>query len=812
MISGEAAAVAIYDRNAVLLRVGEAPNRGWSAYNVSRAFDGCGDTRIIEVSDVNHADQLLMSAWADDRALRLFLSLIDPEEPEEELEEYAQTVEELLGYDDVEHRLEWRLMASAIPVSPEINRIKGATGQAVKTMSLFDRVIAAQSVIAQVRNAFDQVNEATFGSDHEKAVCFEALVNDGSIYDIVCTIRSEADLSFLRLQIVARHRNFSTALQQFFAALQPGLKKISRAISYEIDSEFNYEKDDDVNATYRTSHVAYKQTKLQQKAVIERLKVHDYNAARRFADDLVAQQQKTSEREHIGMSLCLLAQAAKHYEVPELQLEWARRANEIDSSDIMTAGHLADALICTGRFVEAYAAIDETERRGDPLFAANMRARICRLEGRYREAYDLYLAAAEAYDTYPDVFFAWAGVAETLRDMGRDKDALYQYEKLVNRWPQNETLRTGLASVLMVVGRYYDAIRQFNIVLAHGSSIVAQNGRATAYKLSGSTADALRLYDKILESAPLNSVSLCGRAEVFRANDDLVGALEAYENATRLVAHSPIAIAGRAAVLLDLGRYSEAKAVYAEGLERFSSDENLSMGLARVLGREGKYQEALKLLDELIVRLPFNRWAKWTRGDVLRRMGHQTLALQAMDMVLRDWPDFGPAQASKIALLIQNGRLGEAKTLLDAENSFGEWTKAMLSAALQKTRADVGSALITLTNSLSRARTPRERRLIRCAIAAIDLESGRAEAAAHMAEFRIGEITNVVHFHAIAASGNLPRAKRILDKLSESEADKGYLSIVVEIARRFRVIPDSPLHSREWVGQQEEIALLLEAV
>jgi tetratricopeptide (TPR) repeat protein len=266
--------------------------------------------------------------------------------------------------------------------------------------------------------------------------------------------------------------------------------------------------------------------------------------------------------------------------------------------------------------------------------------------------------------------------------MGQNNQALTQYEHLVDRWPLEGTLRSGLASVLMDIGRYYDAIREFNIALQHNGGIVAENGRATAFKLAGETAEALRLYEQILENSPFNSASLCGRAEVYRANDDLFAALEAYKVAVDRAPNSSRTWTGLASVYEDLGRYEEAKQIYDKGERRFQDDEFIAVGKARVLRREGNFPAALKAFDELSKRFPFNRWVKWALGDVLRRMDHREAALKTMESILSNWPDYVPAQRSKASLLIEIGRLDEASAVVEEHESlFVDWSGSHLESA-----------------------------------------------------------------------------------------------------------------------------------
>ncbi|WP_036281798.1 tetratricopeptide repeat protein [Methylocystis sp. ATCC 49242] len=810
IISGEAAAAAILERDVEFRPAGGKPVENLRPYDVSRAFDGCLDLRLVEVKDKQEADALVELAWAEDRALRLFLFLLDSEEEDDDLKEYAECIEELMEYDGVTPYLERRLISNTIPVLVEINRVKRALESSQKTLALFSRLVSLQISIKRVREAFDQVEAEEFGGQYEKNHCLELLIDEGLIRELVLAINQGKDINFLRLQLISKHRAQSKAILKFMAQLQPALDRVPRSLLQEPETDEEYEHDS-FGLSRDGDFQAYSRVRAQQKGIIDRLKVHDLGAAKRFADQLIEEQRRVSDKEHIAKSLCLLAQQAKQYEATELQLEWAELANAINPSDPMTSGHLADALIGKGDFVAAYEAIDQTERRGDPLYAATSRARIRRLEGHYAEAHELYLNAARAHDAEETVVHAWTGVAETLRDMGQYDQALSQYQTLVKRWENDGGLRSGLASLLMETGQYQSAIREFGIALQFGGGVVAENGRATAYKLAGNIEEALRLYDKILEGSPFNSATLCGRAEVFRANDDLIATLEAYKLAVDRAPHSPRTWAGLGSVLEDLGRYDEARQAYAEGERRFPGDEFIAVGKARLLRREKNFAAALTAFEELSSKFPFNRWVKWARGDVLRRMGHTDAALQSMESILSVWSDYAPAKTSKAAMLIEAGRLDEAAALLDAnEGQLTDWSRSVLRAAVSKARSEWDDALLTLTSSLSRARLPRERRFIKSAIAALDLQVGRPQAAALLAESKTGEITNVICFHALAAAGNRQKAMNMYKHIIQSEADNAYRGIVVEIARRFRITPGTPSHTSDWIAQQEDKALLLE--
>ncbi|MBM3563829.1 MAG: tetratricopeptide repeat protein [Alphaproteobacteria bacterium] len=669
IISGEAAVSAILGRTVQLRPLGAEPTGNLRLHDLARALGGCRDVCLVEVKDETEADAMAQQAWAADRALRFFLFLLDSEEEADELKEYAECLEELVEDKSTRLNLERRLLSNAIPTLIEINRINKALETCKNASDLFEFVTSLQPTITKITQAYDEVAEKSFGGAEDKCLCRESLTRDGTFRDLVIAIHEGRDINFLRLAVTAKHRTYAQALSELFSLLQPSNHKLPRPSLQEQEQDKEDDNFEQYDASREGDYEAFNRVRAQQRGIIERLKQHDFITAKRFADQLIAEQRRLSNKEHIAKSLCFLAQQAKQYEATELQLDWAAQANETDPSDPMTSGHLADAYIGAGNFVAAYAAIEQTERRGDALYAATSRARIRRMEGRFAEAYELYLAAACEHDANENVVHAWTGVAETLRDMGKFDDALVQYRALVERWPDDAGLRSGLASVLMEAGRYNDAIKEFNIALQYRGGIVAENGLATSYKLAGNFDRALEIYDSVLQYAPFSTATLCGRAEVFRANDDLTAALDAYKLAVERVSHNPRPFAGLGHVMEDLGWFEDARKVYSEGERRFPGDEFIAVGSARLLRREHKFQEALKAFDELAGRFPFNRWVKWARGDVLRSMGHPEAALQAMSSILEAWPDYSPAQTSKASLLIETGRYDEAIVLLDARDA-----------------------------------------------------------------------------------------------------------------------------------------------
>src|SRR5208283_4303460 len=396
-VSGQAGAAVVIGLKPQVRPVNGSPRAAWHSADALRVFDGCSDVHEVTVEGVEELDRRAETAWAADRAMRLFLFLLDPAEPPAELEEYAECLAELLNSYSILQPLQRRLAAAPLPGLVEVVRVEEACASAEPVRALFQWLLAVQSFVARVREAYDAVPPVSFGGENEKARVQEQLVEGGAFFDIVTELAGDKDLGFLRLKVANRHPSFSDAIAQWFAGLQGGLRRLPKDVlrTQAIEIEEEDELFDAVDAVQKQpSYATFQQVKAQQAAIIAKLKDRDIDGARWLMSGMIALQEIYSSSEQIAKSLSAMAQQAKLQDVPDLQLEWARRATEVNPFDPVAFGHLADALIDVGAYAEAEAALDAVKRNGDPLFAASGRARILRALGQIREAREAFVAAA----------------------------------------------------------------------------------------------------------------------------------------------------------------------------------------------------------------------------------------------------------------------------------------------------------------------------------------------------------------------------------------------------------------------------------
>lgn len=809
LISGQAAAAVSLEAPRQLFRLDSEPVAAPANGDAWRVFDGCSDVVEFDLDNGSIQDAL-ERVWAVDRALRAFLFLIDPQESEEFLDEYAACVEELLSQHAINDELIVRLSSVPFPVLVEVKRVQQAAAAYPALLELFNRALDLQGHIIKVHTAFANLSDGYFESETDRVQFQRVLDAEGIFSELAVTIQQGGDISFIKLKAASRHLAHREAIAQWAAMLQSGTARLRSGRQAEVDNDADWDFDEEDEA-WRPNHGAYEYVRNEQKAIIDLVKRRDLDSARSKTNLLIERQRQNSTSEQIAKTLSLLSKQADLHDVPELQLEWARWATEENPLDPRTFGHLADALITLGNFAEAETALDGAERAGGRMFAEGGRARILRAVGRYEEARERYIAVATEFNDAPDVAHAWMGATDTLKDMGRLDEAIAEYQELTRRWPLASFLWSGMAFVLLEAGRLDEAI--FTFGKAAGAK-QALNGRAFALRQAGKFGEALRIFDQVIENYPNDHSALCGRAEIFRIKGQHQLALAAYELAESRSPCIPTPLIGRAAVLADLGAFDEALAVYGSVIQRFPYDDDAPMGAIRVCRRMGRFDEALRRADALIRARPFLVAPKVLRAQILQSQGDYEAALTALDVIMTQHPFSMPAVSAKASLLIAMGKPQEVEGLLPdiRPRSQFEWSRFLLrTLALKETRG-VGAAASKLERALAQCPFFQQRRSIRNALVSLELSRQRAREARRFVETAPTEVSDVIALHAFAASHRQGHAHRILKRINETESSAQVISLADEIAKRTLLTDGEPTQSASWIASAETSFIMLEGV
>jgi tetratricopeptide (TPR) repeat protein len=776
----------------------------WHAADALRVFDGCSDVRAIEVATLDDLDRQCELAWAQDRGLRLFLFLLDPDEPEDELAEYAGCVSELLAEHPILVPLKRRLAASPLP-DPDSERVRLACMHVGPVLDLFDWLLDVQEVVARVRAEFDS---ASFSED--ASLLRERLTTDGSFLDVVTALMRGQDLTFTRLQVISRHRNASAAISQWFKALQGDLRRVPKA---DIRAQESDEVADwDRSESRHPSYAAYTNVRAQQRAIVAKLKDHDIGQARRLMTALVVSQRYNSTSDQLAKSLSNMARQAGNFDIPELALEWSREATEANPIDPMAYGHLANALIDIGSYDEAETALNEVESHGDPLFAATGRARILRSQGRLNEAREAFVAAGQTYKNHASLVHAMLGAAEALRELGDIPGALKEYQNLSISFPTEPGVWTGIASTLVDLGDMDEALRTYTKAATY-DSLIAKIGRAHTFRTFGNLDNALRLFDEVLAEHPTNSFALCGRGDVLQDQGSFDLALAAYEKAMALSPYRSEPVLGKIHVLRHMERFQDALDLHEQFHGRFPYDKRFAAAPVVIYRAQGRFTNALVACDKLITRFPFDIHGRLSRAGILGRLGTLDEAMAAYDAILTERPRQRRAMLGKAAILIRTGRKDEAARLLPNEQprSRGDWRTVTLRVTLLEDREGSPAAAEMLSRFISQCPFPVERRRMRDLLAIIELRRHRWQEVRRMVEAHPDEVSNVISLHVYAATHRTGKAREWLARILTHDGPADLISLADEIARRHQLTDEAPRQPAGWIEATEREILLADA-
>src|SRR5215471_16378911 len=453
---------------------------------VAYLFKGCTDVVLVKGAREEEVRAPFESAWEADRALRLFLISIDPEENSALRTEAAECLEVLLEKKATRTFIENELYSQVLPEDVDLKFFSGSSWRLL--LEVLSSLVTNQGAIGERRSAWNALPDSLF-MDGDKSAFEEIAIRNGAFRLLACADANFADRNLAILgcyQALAGVPNSRAVVSQWTADFKrPGLKQDP----VEEEPEETEEPRAHINA-----HTAFERAKAQQGAIIEKLQKGNLSLARKYTDQLIGFQLENGGVEYAAKSLCSLAQEAKDLHLYSLQLEFALRAVDINPLDAWAHGQAADALIQFSRLDEALSELDLCQKFGDPQFAATGRARILRHQGKLEEALIAYRAAYKEFEGRQGEQHAWCGAAAVLADLGRLDEAIYAYNAAELR-----------------------------------SDLVALNGKASALKDQGNLRQAQDIIAEAIELYPADPVARCQQAEILRLLNDFEGALQLYE-------------------------------------------------------------------------------------------------------------------------------------------------------------------------------------------------------------------------------------------------------------------------------------------
>jgi len=382
-----------------------------------------------------------------------------------------------------------------------------------------------------------------------------------------------------------------------------------------------------------------------------------------------------------------------------LRLTDARRLLEqavaIDPSFAMAYFELAEAMRTLGQsslsneYIEK--ALEHQERLPDRQLLLLQAVYALRVEGDPDRASGILETLVSLY---PDEEQAHEQLQRIYRDQGRNEQALAAAERSVAALPRSGLLRNSYGYRLVSVGRYAEAIEQFQeYARLNPNEANPHDSLGEAYLISGEPEKALEEYGRTLELDPsffLTHQSRAWALGMLGRFDEALADLAAVRESLARDDVPPInAMLLEAFTLSRAGRYEEAEQKVREGLELAKEMDEVQTQahmelLAAILAFErSSYAETVEIIQRVETIL-----AEYT-GDA---RGYLTFAAQLLA---------GGAQARLGQLEAASARLDSLQKQYDSRNPWENWCYHTLAGEIALARDELAAA-----ESAFRAREP----------------------------------------------------------------------------------------------------------
>lgn len=285
------------------------------------------------------------------------------------------------------------------------------------------------------------------------------------------------------------------------------------------------------------------------------------------------------------------------------------------------------------------------------------------LARRYAQAHAAYTEALKFDNKCID---ALRGRALASHGLGRDNEALFDYDAALALAPRDEDLWHNFGVSLLGLDAVDDALLAFARALdINPNYATAAESAAFAESRRGRFSEAIAYCERLLAKDPRNQRVLRLKADALLAARRFDAALEIYDAALRLSPRNVELLINRSTALLSLNRRDEA---FASAKEALACDENAPLAW-RVYGtvalKLGLYESARDAFIRTLELSPNDSEAMSGEAIALKELGEVDAALRKFDTALAIDPENEDVKSNKGALLLLLGRYPEGLPLFE---------------------------------------------------------------------------------------------------------------------------------------------------
>ena len=264
--------------------------------------------------------------------------------------------------------------------------------------------------------------------------------------------------------------------------------------------------------------------------------------------------------------------------------------------------------------------------------------------GQYRDAETLWRTTIARN---PSCWMAYSNLGSLLSDRGDTTEAITNFQKALELWPNQSKDHNNLGNTLMQEGRITEAMHEFQTALKISpDNADAESNIGAALLQHGETTEAISYLRKAIEKAPRHAQAHLNLGNALLQNGDTDSAITEYEKTLTLPfdhaeSHYSIANALRKKgdVQAAIDHYHQAIQIRPDYADAHNNLGNALRQLGRVEEAEHEYQAALDSSPNLLLAQNNLAWLLATAADPRLRNGAKAVQLAEQAVVATDGND-----------------------------------------------------------------------------------------------------------------------------------------------------------------------------
>ena len=635
--------------------------------DVRLCLGSLNDLTELDAGSVEELLEEVRMRQSSDRALQLALVLLDREEPREVRSEAAECLRELFSSKIVVRYVANRLYSAPMPEVADLEQAIKLCKADSATQEFFRGLLSDQQEIFERWKVWEELPVQLFGSLQEKCSFHSVATREGA-FRLFVTERDKGDWALYQMLSHPKFRGDPKARVVFQEWYKPF--KMSYTPDRSVFSEESVRQTVKSSQTQVSAHEAFKKAERQRSTIKKLLVKGHLRRALRYTDELILNQRRSSQPEHLAKSLCDLAQFAKECGSPELQLTFAKKATEEAPQDAWAYATLGDAYRGVTQYQEALDAFQKSVVFGNHHTGNLGRAEVLKELGQLDDALEVLEFCVREFPGDEVAANSWAAA---LADFGRFNEALEAYNQLLKDNPYNQVTRSGRAQVLRLLGRLPEALRDLDaIVNENPQESIPSFARAEVMREMGNLDEAEREMRSLINRFPSDPYPRLGLARILRDLGRFGEALAAFDESIRSHPLNMAGLVGKGDTYRKLGNLGRAKGVYEDVVKQVNSVRYVRFGLASVLVAQSDYTAALALLPDKLPATKSEWVAYHIRGMTFLRSGDFSNARQVLEWGMNEcpWGEQREYFATALATCrIREGRYTEAIGLVENVSS-----------------------------------------------------------------------------------------------------------------------------------------------